>query len=84
MLQKFCAKTNNANINTDFIQKVGSLVSIICNLAKEWNADLIIMGLQGLFGIRELLISSASTLVLHNASYSVYTIYLVYTVKSRK
>lgn len=84
MLQKFCAKTNNANINTEFIQKVGSLGSIICNLAKEWNADLIIMGLQGLFGITELLIGSLSNYVLHNASYSVYTIYLVITVKSAK
>ncbi len=73
MLQKFCAQTNNANINTEFIQKVGSPGSIICNLAKEWNADLIIMGRQGLSGITELLIGSVSNYVLHYASCSVYT-----------
>ncbi|WP_413173519.1 universal stress protein [Anabaena azotica] len=82
MLQKLCAQANNANINTEFMQKVGNPGSVICNLAKEWNTDLIIMGRRGLSGITELLIGSVSNYVLHHAPCSVHIIHLPITVKS--
>ncbi|WP_338026947.1 universal stress protein [Trichormus azollae] len=67
-------------MNTEFIQKVGSPGSIICNLAQEWNADLIIMGRRGLSGITELLLDSVSNYVLNYASCYVHIIHLPITV----
>ncbi|MBK1987737.1 universal stress protein [Sphaerospermopsis aphanizomenoides BCCUSP55] len=82
MLQKFSAQANNANIDTQFIQKVGSPGSVICNLAREWNADLIMMGRRGLSGITEFLIGSVSNYVLHHAPCSVHIIHLPVKVKA--
>ncbi|WP_353931600.1 universal stress protein [Okeanomitos corallinicola TIOX110] len=75
MLQAFCAEANKENINTEFTQNVGSAGKVICNLAKNWNADLIVIGRRGLSGITELLIGSVSNYVLHHAPCSVHIIH---------
>lgn len=75
MLQAFCAQANTENINTEFSQNVGSPGKVICNFAKEWNADLIVIGRRGLSGITEFLIGSVSNYVLHHAPCSVYIIH---------
>ena len=44
----------------------------ICEVAKDWRADLIVMGCRGLSGFRELLIGSTSYYVSHRAPCSVW------------
>jgi nucleotide-binding universal stress UspA family protein len=75
MLQAFCAQANTENINTEFSQNVGSPGKLICQMAKNWNADLIVIGRRGLSGITEFLIGSVSNYVLHHAPCSVHIIH---------
>ncbi|MFM2062894.1 MAG: hypothetical protein RLZZ507_2564 [Cyanobacteriota bacterium] len=75
MLQAFCAQANTENLNTEFTQNVGSPGKIICQMAKTWNADLIVIGRRGLSGITEFLIGSVSNYVLHHAPCSVHIIH---------
>ncbi len=46
----------------------------ICNLAKSWEADIIVMGRRGLSGLSELLFGSVSNYVLHHAPCAVLVI----------
>ncbi|WP_017659821.1 universal stress protein [Baaleninema simplex] len=46
----------------------------ICELAKEWNADLIVVGRRGRKGLAEVVLGSVSNYVLHNAPCSVLTV----------
>jgi nucleotide-binding universal stress UspA family protein len=75
MLQKFCVQGNGESIDTEFYQNVGSPGKVICNFAKQWNADLIVIGRRGLSGIAEFLIGSISNYVLHHAPCSVYVVH---------
>ncbi|NET02722.1 MAG: universal stress protein [Sphaerospermopsis sp. SIO1G2] len=75
MLQTFCTEANQENVNTEFTQNVGSAGKVICNLAKNWNADVIVIGRRGLSGITEFLIGSVSNYVLHHAPCSVHIIH---------
>ncbi|MEM9266374.1 MAG: universal stress protein [Cyanobacteria bacterium P01_F01_bin.13] len=43
----------------------------ICEVAEDWNADLIVMGCRGLSGLKELLVGSVSYYVSHRAPCSV-------------
>jgi nucleotide-binding universal stress UspA family protein len=79
MLQEFCSQANHENITTEFTQNVGSPGKLICKLAENWNADLIVIGRRGLSGITELLIGSVSNYVLHHAKCSVHIINLPVT-----
>lgn len=47
---------------------------MICELARNWNADLIILGRRGRTGLSELLLGSVSNYVLHHAPCSVLTV----------
>jgi nucleotide-binding universal stress UspA family protein len=76
MLQSFCAQANTAGVNTEFTQQLGSPGRIICQLAANWGADLIVMGRRGRSGITELFLGSVSNYVLHHARCSVHVIHL--------
>lgn len=76
MLQSFCAKANEQGIETEFTQNFGSPGRIICDLASNWNADLIIMGRRGHSGLKELFLGSVSNYVLHHAPCSVHIVHL--------
>ncbi|NJL36466.1 MAG: universal stress protein [Leptolyngbyaceae cyanobacterium RM2_2_4] len=62
-------------IPTEFTQNAGSPGVTICNLAKTWGADLIVLGRRGRSSISELLLGSVSNYVLHHASCSVLTVH---------
>ncbi|MDX2228756.1 MAG: universal stress protein [Leptolyngbyaceae cyanobacterium bins.349] len=70
-LTKDLAKTGLA---IEFTQNSGDPGRAICELAKTWNADLIILGRRGHTGIKELFLGSVSNYVLHHAPCSVLTI----------
>jgi nucleotide-binding universal stress UspA family protein len=63
-----------AGVSTEFTQAVGNPGTSICDFAKTWNADLILIGRRGLHGLNELFLGSVSNYVLHHAPCHVLTI----------
>ncbi|TAE59977.1 MAG: universal stress protein [Nostocales cyanobacterium] len=61
-------------VDTEFTQTVGDAGRIICELALNWSADLIIVGRRGRSGISEALLGSISNYVIHHAHCSVLTV----------
>ncbi|MFM8005500.1 MAG: universal stress protein, partial [Dolichospermum sp.] len=51
MLQSFSSQANTAGVSTEFTQNSGNPGRMICELARTWNADLIIMGRRGRSGL---------------------------------
>ncbi|WP_224095221.1 universal stress protein [Nostoc sp. MS1] len=69
--------TNQAiakGVTVDFTQELGEPSRLICEIARSWNADLIILGRRGLHGLSEFLLGSVSNYVLHHAPCSVLTV----------
>jgi nucleotide-binding universal stress UspA family protein len=62
-------------IATEFTQSLGEPGKLICALAKNWHADLIVMGRRGLNGLSELFMGSVSNYVLHHADCHVLTLH---------
>lgn len=75
------SRTNEATavgVRTEFTQTSGTPGRTICNLARTWGADLIVIGRRGRSGLSELILGSVSNYVLHHAPCSVLTVqYLV-------
>lgn len=66
------AETARASgLSVEVEQACGSPGRIICQVAKTWGADLIVMGRRGRSGLSELLLGSVSNYVLHHAPCSV-------------
>jgi nucleotide-binding universal stress UspA family protein len=63
-----------AGISTEFTQSVGDPGKVICELAENWQADLIIVGRRGLSGLSELFMGSISNYVLHHAHCNILTL----------
>ena len=63
-----------AGVSTEFIQPSGNPGRTICEVARTWGADLIVMGRRGRTGLSELLLGSVSNYVLHHAPCSVLTV----------
>jgi nucleotide-binding universal stress UspA family protein len=74
LLQKRTDEATALGIPTEFTQNTGDPGRIICNLAHNWNADLIIMGRRGRTGLSELVLGSVSNYVLHHAACSVLVV----------
>jgi nucleotide-binding universal stress UspA family protein len=73
-LQSLEAKATAAGIPTEFTQNVGDPGQLICEVAKNWNANLIVMGRRGLSSLSELFMGSTSNYVLHHVPCNVLTI----------
>lgn len=71
LLQSHSNKATAVGITADFTQKSGSPGPTICEFARTWDADLIMMGRRGYSGLSELFLGSVSNYVLHHASCSI-------------
>jgi nucleotide-binding universal stress UspA family protein len=71
LLQTLTAEAAAAGVPTEFWQGVGRPGHVICDTAKTWKADLIIIGRRGLSGLSELILGSVSNYVAHYAPCSV-------------
>ena len=76
MLQSLSAQANTSGVNTEFTQNTGSPGRMICELATDWNADLIMMGRRGRSGLAEFFLGSVSNYVLHHAPCSVQIVHI--------
>jgi nucleotide-binding universal stress UspA family protein len=73
-LRSLVAAATAAGISTEFTQHIGDPGKSICKLARNWNANLIVIGRRGLHGLSELFLGSTSNYVLHHAPCNVLTI----------
>lgn len=73
-LNSFVYKAHEAGIEAEFDYVVGEPGRQICAFAKEWEADLIIVGRRGRVGLSELILGSVSNYVVHHAHCSVMII----------
>ena len=71
MLESYQNKATETDITTEIQQIYGNPGSRICKVAKEWHADVIVMGHRGLSGLQEFFLGSVSNYVLHHAPCSV-------------
>jgi nucleotide-binding universal stress UspA family protein len=72
-----------AGITPEFSQHVGSPGKVICEIAKTWNADLIVLGRHGRSGFSEIFLDSVSNYVLHHARCHVLTIQGLHSLKGK-
>lgn len=63
-----------AGLMTEFTQNTGDPGRTICQIARTWDADLIVLGRRGRSGLSEMLLGSVSNYVLHHAPCSVLTV----------
>jgi nucleotide-binding universal stress UspA family protein len=73
-LSKLCKQGTQLGVTTEFTQNLGEPGRIICEIAQNWQADLIIVGRRGRVGLSEFFLGSVSNYVLHHAACSVLTV----------
>jgi nucleotide-binding universal stress UspA family protein len=61
-------------ITAECQEVVGDPGHCLCELARQWQADLIVIGRRGRSGLSELLLGSVSNYVMHHAPCSVLTV----------
>ncbi|MBV8884555.1 MAG: universal stress protein [Chroococcidiopsidaceae cyanobacterium CP_BM_RX_35] len=74
LLRSRTTAATNAGVNTEFTQHSGSPGRTICDSARTWGADLLVVGRRGRSGLSELLLGSVSNYVLHHAPCSVLVV----------
>ncbi len=74
-LRSLAQEAEAVGVPVEFMQTPGNPGRVICQQAKNWEADLIILGRRGLSGLSELLMGSVSNYVLHRAACSVLTVH---------
>lgn len=78
MLRDRSEQASRVGVKAEFEQVFGTPSRAICDYAREWKADLIILGRRGHSGLKELFLGSVSNYVLHHAPASVLTIQYVH------
>jgi nucleotide-binding universal stress UspA family protein len=75
-LQSYQQQAIDRGLKTQILQNFGDLAPMICAAAKEWSADLIVIGRNQKPNLSEIFLGSTSSYVLHHASCSVFTVQL--------
>lgn len=70
-LQSLTQEATMAGVSTEYTQLSGNPGRMICELAGNWSADLILVGSRGLKGLKEMFLGSVSNYVTHHAPCSV-------------
>lgn len=68
------AQVRKMGIPAEATQAIGEPNRKICEVAKTWNADLIVIGRRGRTGMGEFLLGSVSSYVMHHAPCAVLTV----------
>lgn len=74
-LQSLVNEAEDAGIETDLIQEIGQPAQQVCESAKEWQADLIVIGSHGRKGLNELILGSVSNYVSHHVPCAVLLVH---------
>lgn len=70
-LQNLRETATAQGIDPEYTQLEGNPGRMICELANNWSADLIVVGSRGLKGLKEMFLGSVSNYVTHHAPCSV-------------
>ena len=70
-LHHYCDTAKSQGVIADFDCQVGEPTLYLCQVAKNWKADLLILGRRGRTGLAEALMGSVSNYVMHHAPCSV-------------
>jgi len=73
-LKQYSEEAMSHGVLTESDFKFGEAGHQLCQLAKDWGADLIVVGRRGLTGLKEALLGSVSNHVVHHAPCSVLVI----------
>ncbi|MGF1602972.1 MAG: universal stress protein [Thermosynechococcaceae cyanobacterium] len=73
-LQNYEKQAMLHGVTTEYTQTSGSPGRTICDLARNWGADLIVMGCRGRTGLSQLVLGSTSNYVMHHAPCSVLVV----------
>jgi nucleotide-binding universal stress UspA family protein len=74
MLRSYCDIAISRGITTEFDYKIGDPGQCLCQVARDWGADLIVLGRRGRKGLTEVFLGSVSNYVLHHAHCSVLVV----------
>lgn len=74
-LQSLVEQATQAGVAAEFVQKIGQPERQICQSAKNWEADLIVIGSHGRTGLNELLQGSVSNYVSHHVPCNVLLVH---------
>ncbi|MBD1914748.1 MULTISPECIES: universal stress protein [Cyanophyceae] len=66
-LEQLRAEASKRNVSADFVCEMANPGSFICQLAKNWAADVIVMGNSGKKGLKKLILGSVSDYVSNHA-----------------
>lgn len=81
-LQNLTQEATAVRVDAEYSQLIGNPGQMICELANNWSADLIIVGSRGLKGLKEMFLGSVSNYVTHHAPCSVLIIRTAITPQS--
>jgi nucleotide-binding universal stress UspA family protein len=73
-LTLLCNQATLEGVTIEFTQNFGDPGRMICEVARNWEADLIMLGRRGRRGLSEFFLGSVSNYVLHHAPCSVLTV----------
>ena len=73
-LAEICQSATDQGVPSEWDYKIGEAGRWIREIAKNWNADLVVIGRRGLHGLAEMFLGSVSNYVVHHAPCSVLVI----------
>lgn len=73
-LRDYCQKATQQGVSTEWDLKIGDAGSRIRELAKAWDADLVVVGRRGHRGFAEIVLGSVSSYIIHQAHCSVLVV----------
>jgi nucleotide-binding universal stress UspA family protein len=76
LLQSYAKQAIDRQIKVEILQHIGNSGMMICETAKKWTADTILLGRNQKSVLSEIFLGSTSNYVLHHALCSVITIHL--------
>lgn len=74
-LRNFVDRATEAGVRSEFKQINSDVGKAICEQAKAWSADLVMVGSHGRKGLGEILLGSVSNYVMHHAPCSVLVVH---------
>jgi nucleotide-binding universal stress UspA family protein len=73
-LHYLCESATSAGVKAEFTLNIGEPSNRICDMARAWDADVIVIGRRGRRGFTEFFLGSVSNYVMHHAPCSVLTV----------
>ncbi len=73
-LRSLCESATSSGVKAEFTLNLGDASNRICDMARAWDASVIVIGRRGHRGLSELFLGSVSNYVMHHAPCSVLTV----------